>query len=149
MKLLKKIVTIFSPIILGTIVGILIKNSIDYEFLFKPPASPPAWLFPVAWTIIYFLMGLSFYLYKEYGPVKNLDKIYYTQLILNLLWSPLFFILKFRFISTVWIIFLTLVVILQVCSYFRYYKTSAYLNIPYLLWLIFASYLTFSIYLLN
>lgn len=149
MNLLKKCFYIFMPLLLGGLVSFLIRNDIDYVYLVKPPLAPPSRVFPVAWTIIYFLMGLSYYLYKTYGPIKDLSKIYYAQLFLNLLWPVLFFILKFRFISTVWIIFLTLVVFLQIVLYFRYYKVSFYLNIPYLLWIIFASYLTLSIYLLN
>lgn len=149
MKIIKSGLIIFTPLIASIFVSILISKYIDYAYLFKPPASPPSWVFPVVWTILYFLMGLSYYLYKTYGPIKDLSKIYYLQLILNLLWAPLFFILKFRFLSTVLIIFLTLVVFLQVIMYFKYYKVSAYLNLPYLIWIIFASYLTFSIYLLN
>lgn len=149
MKLIKNALYIFTPLILGGIVSLLISKHIDYVYLVKPPLAPPSWLFPVAWTILYFLMGLAYYLYKTYGPIKDLSKIYYLQLFLNLLWSPIFFILKFRFVSTVWIIFLTIVVFVQIVLYFKYYKPSAYLNIPYLLWIIFASYLTFSIYLLN
>ena len=134
---------------LGLIVAFLIKNNIDYEYLVKPPFAPPSWLFPVMWTIIYFLIGLSFYLYKTSGPIKDINKVYYSQLFLNLLWPILFFNLKFRFIGTVEIIFLSLVVLLLLTLYFRYYKTSFYLTIPYFIWLLFATYLTFSIYLLN
>lgn len=149
MKLIKKGVYIFTPLILGSIVAFLIRNNIDYEYLVKPSFSPPSWLFPVMWTIIYFLMGLSYYLYKTYGPIKDLHTIYYSQLFLNLIWPILFFNLKFRFIGTVEIIFLTLVVLLQIYSYLKYYRPSFYLNIPYFIWLLFATYLTFSIYLLN
>ena len=149
MKLIKKSFYIFTPLLLGLIVAFLIKNNIDYEYLVKPPFAPPSWLFPVMWTIIYFLIGLSFYLYKTYGPIKDINKVYYSQLFLNLLWPILFFNLKFRFIGTVEIIFLSLVVLLLLTLYFRYYKTSFSLTIPYFIWLLFATYLTFSIYLLN
>lgn len=149
MKLIKNIFYIFTPLILGAIVSILINKSIDYEYLSLPPLAPPSWLFVVMWTIIYFLMGLSYYLYKTRGPIKDISKIYYSQLLLNIIWAPLFFILKFRFISTIVIISLTILVFIQLIMYFKYYRISFYLNILYFFWLIFASYLTLSIYLLN
>lgn len=149
MKLLKKGVYLFTPLILGAIVAFLISKHIDYDYLIKPLLAPPSWLFPVMWTIIYFLMGLSYLLYKEYGPVKDIGAIYYTQLGLNLIWPIIFFIFKFRFIGTVEIICLTLSLMLLLYEFFKYYKTSFFINIPYFLWCIFATYLTFSIYLLN
>ena len=75
MKLIKKSFYIFTPLLLGIIVAFLIKNNIDYEYLVNPPFAPPSWLFPVMWTIIYFLIGLSFYLYKTYGPIKDINKV--------------------------------------------------------------------------
>ncbi len=149
MKFLKKGVYLFTPLILGLIVAFLIRDYIDYDYLIKPLFAPPSWIFPVMWTIIYFLMGLSYLLYKEYGPVKSIAPTYYTQLSLNLIWPIIFFILKCRFIGTIEIICLTLSVLILLYELFKYYKTSFFINIPYFIWCIFAAYLTFSIYLLN
>ena len=70
------------PIIGGSLVGLLINNSIDYNSLVKPPFSPPSITFPIAWTIIYILLGIAFFLYKKEGSNEKTDVIYYTQLIL-------------------------------------------------------------------
>lgn len=149
MKLLKNAFYIFLPLVLGVIVSIFINKYIDYNYLIQPLLSPPAWLFPVVWTIIYLLMGVSFYLYKRDTLGDNIDTLYYSQLVVNLIWPILFFVLKFRFIATIWIVVLDILVIIMLKMFFKYYRTSGYINILYLAWIIFATYLTFSIYLLN
>ncbi len=149
MKLIKNIFYLFLPLILGFLVSLIIKNYIDYDYLIQPLLSPPSIVFPIAWTIIYLLMGLSFYLYKKNTKESNIDKIYYTQLIVNLLWSIIFFVFKFRFIAIIWIILLDILVITMIRLFFKYYRPAGFLNILYLAWIIFATYLTFSIYLLN
>lgn len=135
------------PIILGGIVGFAISSFIDYETLTKPPLAPPKILFPIAWSIIYLLMGIAYYLYKKKTDDKNY--IYYIQLLVNLLWSIIFFILKWRFISILWIVLLDILVILTMKKFKEYNKVSVYLFIPYLLWILFATYLTIGIFILN
>lgn len=134
------------PLLLGSLIGIIINTFIDYNGLDKPPLSPPSILFPIMWTIIYILMGISAYIIdkKEKIPV-----IYYIQLFINLLWSIIFFVFKWRFISFIWIIILIITVIKMIKNFSKIDKLSAYLQIPYLLWIIFASYLNLGIYLLN
>ncbi|MCH5166350.1 MAG: tryptophan-rich sensory protein [Erysipelotrichales bacterium] len=149
MNKIKNIWYIFGPLALGLIVSLIIKDHIDYEYLVQPKFAPPAYLFGIAWSILYLLMGISFYLYKKNGEDNSVDKTYNTQLILNLIWPIIFFNFKFRFIGTVEIIILDLVVIYMLYLFFKKYRTSFYLNIPYLLWLLFATYLSYSIYLLN
>lgn len=138
---------IFLPITLGSLVGLLISNFMDYEILIKPPLAPPKIVFPIAWSIIYLLMGISYYFYKRRTNDKNL--IYYIQLIVNLLWSIIFFILKWRFISILWIVLLDILVILTMKKFKEYNKVPVYLFIPYLLWILFATYLTIGIFILN
>ena len=135
------------PIILGSIVGFFISNYIDYTELVKPPAAPPKILFPIMWSIIYILMGISYYLYRKNSDEKNI--LYYVQLIVNLLWSIIFFVFKFRLLAIFWIILLDILVYLLIVRFKRVNKVSAYLNIPYLLWCLFATYLTIGIYILN
>lgn len=149
MKLLKNAFYIFFPIILGSINGIFIGKYIDYNYLIQPLLSPPSFIFPVVWTIIYLLMGVSFYIYKRDTLGDNIDTIYYLQLVVNLIWPIIFFVLKFRFIATIWIVILDILVIYMLKLFFKYSRTSGYLNILYLAWIMFATYLTFSIYLLN
>jgi len=149
-KFLTSLFYIFFPLIIGGLVAFLIRNSIDYQALIKPVLAPPKILFPIAWTIIYLLMGISYYLYKkDYKDKSIIDILYYIQLFINALWSIIFFLWKARFIAILWIILLDILVIILL--YFLLYKkkVSTYLNIPYLLWIIFATYLTIGIYFLN
>lgn len=138
---------IFLPIILGSIVGFIIKDYMDYQLLIKPPLAPPKIVFPIAWSIIYLLMGLSYYFYKRKTDDRNI--IYYVQLIVNLLWSIIFFVFKWRFVAILWIILLDILVILTMKKFKEYNKISIYLFIPYLLWILFATYLTIGIFILN
>ena len=95
-------------------------------------------------------MGFTFYLLKKDNIIeKKNERLYYFQLIVNLLWSIVFFTLKLYFISCIWILLLDVLIILMINEFSDYKKISAYLNIPYLLWSLFATYLTFGIYILN
>ena len=149
-KILKSGFYLFLPLILGSLVGFVMSGSIDYNELVKPMFSPPSWLFPVAWSIIYLLMGISYYLLKkEYEELRLESVIYYIQLAVNLLWSIIFFVLKLRLFAAVWIVLLDILVIIMIYLFMKKKRISAYLNIPYLLWILFATYLTFGIYLIN
>lgn len=149
-KIIKNIFYLFLPIILGSIVGFIISDYIDYSTLIKPPLAPPKILFPIAWSIIYLLMGISYYLFKKKNfETKKENYIYYLQLIINLLWSIIFFVFKLRFLSILWIILLDILVVYMIYKFYKKYKISAYLNIPYLIWILFATYLTIGIYILN
>lgn len=147
---IKNIFYLFLPVILGGIIGFIISDYIDYSTLIKPPLAPPKIFFPIAWTIIYLLMGISYYLFKKNEENTKLESIiYYLQLIVNLLWSIIFFILKARLLSSIWITILDILVIYLIYLFLKKLKISAYLNIPYLLWIVFATYLTIGIYILN
>ncbi|MCI8575882.1 MAG: tryptophan-rich sensory protein, partial [Bacilli bacterium] len=99
--------------------------------------------------ILYILIGLSYYLYRKNNKNSFVVILYYGQLFFNFTWSLLFFLLKWRMLSIVWIIILILLVgHLMYCYYFQE-KKSFYLLVPYFLWLCFALYLNFGIYLLN
>lgn len=149
-KIISNLFYLFLPLLLGGIVAFIIKDSIDYTSLVRPPLAPPKILFPIAWTIIYLLMGISYYLYKkEYEENDIVDVVYYTQLFVNALWSIIFFLWKARFIAILWIVALDILVLLLIYSFLQRKKISAYLNIPYLLWILFATYLTIGIYVLN
>lgn len=147
---LKPLFYLFFPLLIGGIVGFIISPHIDYNVLNKPPLAPPSILFPIAWSIIYLLMGISYFILKKRNQdTEQISKIYYTQLFVNALWSIFFFFLKWRFFSILWIILLDILVILMIRSFYQKEKVSAYLNIPYLLWILFATYLTIGIYVLN
>ena len=139
--------SILVPLLLGTIVGIITSGSMDdFNNLTKPPLSPPGFLFPIVWTILYILMGISHYLTRNCNVC---NKIYKKQLIVNLLWSIIFFTLKLRLIAFLTILLLIYLIIKMIITFYKENKTAAYLQIPYLLWCTFAAYLNLFIYLLN
>ena len=122
----------------------------DYNDLIKPTLSPPGIVFPIAWTIIYLLIGISYTLLKEKGEVpKETKQLYHTQLIFNYLWTVIFFVFKLRLLSVLWIIILDELVIVMTYQFYKQNKVSGFLLIPYVLWLLFATYLNISIYFLN
>ncbi len=148
--MLKKIFYLFFPIVIGSVIGFIINKYIDYSTLVKPPLSPPKLLFPIMWSIIYLLLGISYYLYKKNSiDNKKINYIYYIQLIVNYLWSIIFFVWKLRFVAIIWIIILLILVINLYRLYYSKYKISSYLLIPYIIWNVFATYLTIGIYILN
>ena len=122
----------------------------DYKDLVKPTLSPPGIVFPIAWTIMYLLIGISYTNKKKKGKVpKETQQLYYTQLIFNYLWTFIFFIFRLRLLSVLWIIILDILVILMLYQFYKQNKVSGILLIPYVLWLLFATYLNISIYFLN
>ncbi len=142
--------SILIPVIVGGIVGIITSNSIQYNSLDKPFLAPPGILFPIVWTILYTLMGISYGRLESKALLDdNSRTIYYLQLFVNALWSIIFFTFKLRFFAFIWIILLDILVILMIINFYKKDKLSGLLQIPYLLWILFATYLNFSIYLLN
>lgn len=140
---------IFLPIILGGIVGFLIKDAIDYQNLVQPPLAPPKIVFPIFWSILYILMGISYYLYRKENDNTLEIFVYYAQLILNLSWTIIFFILKLRLLSIFIILFIIILVLYLIIKFWHQKRISAYLLIPYIIWLIFALYLNVGIFILN
>lgn len=140
----KLIKNILIPVIMGSVIGLIISPFMNYQDLNKPPLSPPGIIFPIIWTILYIIMGYSFYKQNEQNKT-----IYYTQLIVNGLWSIIFFVFKWYLLATIWIILLIILVIIMIKNFYKENKLSGLINIPYLLWLLFALYLSFSVYLLN
>ncbi len=147
----RSIFQLFFPVIAGGIVGFLISFSMDYGSLNLPLLAPPKIVFPIAWTILYLLMGLAFYLFqkKTKQQEEGTIKLYYGQLLVNLLWSIIFFVFKFRLIAVLWILLLVFLVIKLIKAFYQKDKLAAYLLLPYLLWILFATYLTIGIWLLN
>ena len=122
----------------------------DYNTLEKPPLAPPSILFPTMWTILYILMGFSYGLLKDNRKTDMDAKfIYYLQLAVNALWSIFFFVFKLRLFSFIWILLLALLVFIMIVKFYQRHKLAGILQIPYLLWILFASYLNFGFYILN
>lgn len=144
-----KIIRLLLPIVIGFIVGYFTRKSFNANLYNKPLLYPPKALFPIAWIIIYLLIGLSYLLYRNKYNNKNVINAYYLNLILNFTWPILFFGFNWWFISVIFIILLDISTILLMIKYYQESKISTYLLIPYLIWLLFATYLNISFIILN
>ena len=154
MQYKKLIVSILVPLIFGFIGSIFTSSSVDtwYMSINKPSFNPPNWLFAPVWTLLFVLIGISFYLVwsKDFENNKSLAlPIYGSNLILNLLWSLLFFGLKSPYLAFIEIIILWFVILGNIIVFYRTSKASGLMLIPYLLWVSFASVLNYYIYILN
>lgn len=146
------IVSILIPIGLGIISGISGEASEVFKQLAKPSFSPPAIVFPIVWTILYILMGISAYLIymsRDKRKSKSALRIYLIQLLLNGLWTTLFFRFRLFLFSFLWLLIIIAFVLAMIIKFYRINKWAAYIQIPYLLWLIFASFLNYEMYLIN
>ena len=131
--------SILIPIILGTIVGLITKNSMDYSNLIKPVLSPPPIVFPIVWTILYFLMGVSYAILDSNNLIdKKSNLIYFAQLFFNLAWPIIFFVFKARLFASFWLVTLIILVALMISNFISKKKISGILQIPYLIWCSFA-----------
>lgn len=123
-----------------------------YTSLVKPPLSPPGWLFGVIWPMLYLLMGIAAYII--YQSPKRLDRkkaitLYWVQLFVNFLWPIIFFRFEWYWISVAVILLLDVLVIITTIWFYKIKKVAGYLMVPYLLWIIFATYLNIAIAVLN
>ena len=118
----------------------------------QPPLSPPGWLFPVVWTILYGLMGISAARIWLSPPSDSRSRglnRFLAQLIVNFFWSPIFFNTGAYGFSLLWLLLLWVLVVLMIRSFRKVDKTTALLQIPYLIWLTFAAYLNWGVWKLN
>lgn len=154
-KLKPFIISIAISLAVGGLSALLNRNNMDiYNTIKTPPLSPPSILFPIVWTILYVLMGISAALiYNKrkinYNDVTSALFIYAISLFLNFWWSIIFFGGKLFFFAFIWILLLDISVISTIKRYNKISKIAAYLQIPYLIWIIFASYLNLAIAILN
>ncbi len=146
----KWIKSILIPIVAGGIIGFAISGFIDYNTLNKPPLSPPGFIFGIIWSILYILMGISYGILDTRNLAdEKVNTAYYLQLIVNIIWPVLFFVLKARLLSSIWIVLLLVLIIYMIVTFNKKNKLAAYLQIPYLMWTAFATYLNIGVYLLN
>ena len=122
------------------------------ETVIQPPLSPPAWLFPVVWSILYVLMGISaarISLAPDSPQKKQGLNLFIIQLVLNFFWSLIFFNLQAYGLAFLWLIALWITVFLMILSFRKADSVAALLQIPYLIWLTFAAYLSAGVWYLN
>lgn len=153
-KITEMLIFIVAAELAGALSALFAGNSSSfYSELTKPPLSPPGWLFPVIWPILYALMGLSvFLIFTSNGTSKEKRtayRIYAAQLLVNFTWSIVFFRLRMIELSVAVILLLLVLIIVMIAVFRKIRPISAFLNVPYLLWTIFASYLNIGILILN
>ena len=153
MKNLKSlIICILIPLGVGALSALLSGNIMNnYQSMAQPPLSPPGWIFPIVWAILYILMGISSWLIYTSDSFyrKSALQVYALQLVVNFFWTIIFFNLQMYLFAFIWLLFLLVLIIVMIIAFYRINKTAAYLLIPYLLWVCFAGYLNFGVYLLN
>jgi tryptophan-rich sensory protein len=153
-KYLKLTVSILIPLLIGLAGSFFTSSSVStwYTTIQKPSFNPPNWIFGPVWTLLYIMIGLSFYFIwvkLSAAEFKLQFVVYSFQLLLNFLWSVLFFGLRNPLLSFIEIVLLWLSILYLVLSFYKLSAISSFLLIPYLLWVTFASILNLSIVILN
>ena len=154
MNIATLIISLFVPLAVGGISAALSAQGMTtYGSMNKPPLSPPAWLFSIAWTILYLMMGLASYfvLVSTSGFNQKVVPlvVYAVQLVMNFMWSIIFFNWGNYLFAFIWLIVMWALVILCAVQFGRISMLAACLLIPYILWLTFAAYLNMGAYILN
>ncbi len=136
---------------IGGFFAFFTSNSMDTFKELNKPVNIPGILFPIVWSILYLLMSISCYIiYKSGSKDKKKAIIIYTvQLIINSLWTLIFFGFEAYLLAFIWILLLFTSIIIMIITFYNIDKRAASLNIPYIIWTAFAGYLNLGIYLLN
>lgn len=145
-------IAILIPLAVGGLSALLTHGSMEvYGQLERPALSPPPVVFPIVWAILYILMGISSWLiYKSTAPMRSTAlHLYALQLVLNFIWPILFFQLHWYWLSFFWLLALIAALGLMLYRFYHIRPAAAYLQLPYLLWTLFAAYLNLMIALLN
>lgn len=153
-KILKLILCIALTLLIGVLGGLATAAGVNdwYLTLNKPAFNPPNYLFGPVWTLLYILMGIGFYLVLQSGKSRERTLavwLFCVQLFLNLLWSFIFFKLEMTGAAFIEILVLLTTIVIMIATFFKVNRTAAYLQIPYVLWVSFASILTGFIWVLN
>lgn len=153
--LLRLAAAVLVCLILGGLGGIVTVTGPGswYSLLVKPAFSPPNWVFAPVWTMLFILMGIALWLVWNEGAMSPVARralgLFGAQFICNVLWSFLFFGLRSPLLGLADILVLWVLIIATIALFYRVKKTAAYLLVPYLLWVSFASFLNYSIWILN
>lgn len=142
------------PLAVGGLAGWLTMGSMaTYGALVQPPLAPPPWVFPLAWTVLYLLMGIASVLIWKAEASQTEKKraltLYGVQLAVNFVWPLLFFNAGLYGIALIWLVLLLVLVVATIAAFRPISSTAAWLLMPYVLWLVFAAYLNAAIWLLN
>lgn len=154
-KIKPYLISILIALGVGGLSAFLTRNSMDiYENINQPPLSPPSILFPIVWSVLFILMGVSaaiIYSYKKEEPAAVRDAliVYAISLFFNFFWTIIFFNMQAYLFAFIWLIALWILIILTINAYKKISPLAAYLQIPYLIWVTFAAYLNLGVYVLN
>ncbi len=153
-KLKPYIISVIIALAVGGISALLTKNNMNiFEKINMPPLSPPSVVFPIVWAVLYILMGISSAIIYKNGTdreeVQSALKVYALQLAVNFFWSLIFFNMQAYLFAFIWLVLLWVLVIVMIVKFKKISPAAAWLQIPYLLWITFAGYLSLMIYLLN
>lgn len=154
-KIKPYVISVLIPLAVGGLSALLTRGNMDiYDTVKTPPLSPPMVLFPIVWGILYVLMGVGSGLVYMSGKTSGVGTktalwVYGLQLIVNFFWSIIFFNMRQFLFAFIWIMLLWAIIIAMIVEFRRINTTAAWLQVPYLLWVTFAAYLTFGIYFLN
>ena len=140
--------------LVGILAGLLTRGGMQIytEMVNKPPLTPPAIVFPIVWTILYALMGISaarIWLAPESAERNRGLTVFVAQLIVNFFWPLFFFNLQAYGFAALWLIFLWVLVLYMILTFYKTDRLAAWLQVPYLLWLTFAAYLNLGVWLMN
>lgn len=145
-----KIVFILISLAVGGLSAFLTRNNMNvFDTIQKPPLTPPAIVFPIVWTILFTLMGYSAARVYLEDPKSNAIEVFGVNLVVNFFWSIIFFNLQAYTFAFIWLLLLIAVVVVMIIKFYRVDKPAAYLQLPYLAWLLFAGYLNLYIALMN
>ncbi len=147
----KLFICILIPLAVGFVSAFLTRNNMElFDVINKPKLSPPGQLFPIVWTILYICMGIASYLVCVSGADNQAAlNVYAVQLIFNFFWSIIFFYLQEYQFAFYWLVVLWILILITTRRFYNISKPAGYLMIPYLLWVTFAGYLNWQIYILN
>ena len=148
------LISVAIPLLVGGLSALLTMGSMDiFDLVEKPPLSPPAWLFPVVWTLLYTLMGVSCYRIIEARADQESKThalvLYALQLVFNFLWSIFFFNLEAYGFSFVWLVAMLALILLTTVRFWKIDNVAGILLTPYIVWVAFAGYLNAGIAILN
>ena len=142
-----------TALLVGGLSSVITQGEMEaFSALRQPPLSPPGWVFPVAWTILYLLMGIGMAIVWRESDGERRHRavtIWVVQLAANFLWPLLFFLWQLRLLSLVWLAVLLILVANMTSEFEKTSVTAARMQIPYLLWLLFAAYLNLGVWILN
>lgn len=138
----------------GVISGLLSREGqmLFSDTVIQPPLSPPGWLFPVVWSLLYALMGIGAARISLSPASKDRSRglnLFVAQLIVNFFWSPIFFNAQAFGFAFLWLVLLWVLVLWMILTFRKVDPLAAWLQLPYLLWLTFAAYLSFGVWYLN